>query len=72
MSSYLVLFIFVYVLREMGSNREMELVYQNGSSEDSDSRCRFILLCSLAKQPLSSIQVIGKFRTTHKKCACAK
>ena len=65
MSSYLVLFIFVYLLREMGSNTEMELVNQNGSSEDSDSCCRFILLCSLVKWPLSSVQVIGKFWSLH-------
>ena len=70
-SSYLVLLIFVYVSREMGSNKEMEPKWLQWRSWLT---FRIILLCSLASGHRALCEWLVNFGvcTIHKNCACAK
>ena len=70
-SSYLVLFIFVYVLREMGSNREMELRWFQWRLW---LMFCIILLCSLASRHQALYKSLVNFGvcTIQKNCACTK
>ena len=68
---YLGLFIFVYVLREIGSNREMKPKWFQWRLW---LMFCIILLCLLAREQTSStVQVVGKFWSLHnpqKLCMC--
>ena len=70
-SSYLLLFIFVYVLREMGSNREMELRWFQWRLW---LMFCIILLCSLASRHWALYKWLVNFGvcTIHKNCACTR
>ena len=71
LSSYLVLFIFVYVSREMGSNREMEPKWLQWRLK---LMFHIIKLCSLASRHRALHKWLVNFGvcTIHKNCACAK